>query len=213
MQWLRRPLLAGWPVGVVAALPFQRQRRLMRHPSTHAAWSAGGAAAGAGASRGAPALGVLPTGMCAAGAAGARLRRGGSRRCWAARTAQQPWPCWGCWGCSLVPACCPSPPALARPCAQPEALASDLATIASNAVAFNGEGDAIAEDAAALAAYLSAVLAGQVRRRSGALTRVGAWRRCTGLPTWQRGRGRDLNCSSPSLPRCHPPQHLDRSRT
>ena len=39
---------------------------------------------------------------------------------------------------------------------------SDIATIATNALAFNGEGE-LAEDAAALAAYLTAVLQGQVR--------------------------------------------------
>lgn len=46
---------------------------------------------------------------------------------------------------------------------QPEALASDLATIAANAEAFNGEGSELAEDGAALAAYLTAVLQGRVR--------------------------------------------------
>jgi hypothetical protein len=45
---------------------------------------------------------------------------------------------------------------------QPAALAADLATIAANAVEFNGEGNLVAEDAAALAAYLGAVLEGQV---------------------------------------------------
>ena len=46
---------------------------------------------------------------------------------------------------------------------QPEAVQSDLATIAANAATFNGSADALAEDAAALAAYLTAVLHGQVR--------------------------------------------------
>jgi hypothetical protein len=46
---------------------------------------------------------------------------------------------------------------------QPEALASDLATIAANAEAFNGEGSELAEDGAALAAYLTTVLQGRVR--------------------------------------------------
>lgn len=40
---------------------------------------------------------------------------------------------------------------------------SDIATISANACAFNGEDSEIAEDAAALAAYLTAVLQGQVR--------------------------------------------------
>ncbi|PSC70372.1 WD40 YVTN repeat-like-containing domain,Bromodomain isoform [Micractinium conductrix] len=44
---------------------------------------------------------------------------------------------------------------------QPAALAGDIATIASNAAAFNGEDSEIAEDAAALAGYLTAVLQGQ----------------------------------------------------
>jgi hypothetical protein len=46
---------------------------------------------------------------------------------------------------------------------QPAALASDIATIASNACTFNGDDSELAEDAAALAAYLTAVLQGQVR--------------------------------------------------
>lgn len=44
---------------------------------------------------------------------------------------------------------------------QAEALASDVAAIAGNAAMFNGEDSELAEDAAALAAYLGAVLAGQ----------------------------------------------------
>lgn len=53
---------------------------------------------------------------------------------------------------------------------QPEALASDIETIASNAAAFNGEDSELAADAQALAEYLTLVLRGQVRALCG-----GAW--------------------------------------
>lgn len=51
---------------------------------------------------------------------------------------------------------------------QPEALASDVTLIARNAAMFNGEEGELAEDAAALASYLGAVLAGQARSPSSA---------------------------------------------
>lgn len=49
---------------------------------------------------------------------------------------------------------------------QPAALACDIATIASNAAAFNGADSELADDAAALAAYLTLVLQGQVGRHA-----------------------------------------------
>lgn len=52
---------------------------------------------------------------------------------------------------------------------QPEALAADVATIAANAAAFNGEDSELAEDGSALAGFLTAVLAGQVRREWGVI--------------------------------------------
>lgn len=58
---------------------------------------------------------------------------------------------------------------------QPAALASDIATIASNAIAFNGEDSEIAEDAAALAQYLTLVLHGEVGTRVGSGRLDGEW--------------------------------------
>ena len=45
---------------------------------------------------------------------------------------------------------------------QPDALAGDLATLAANAAEFTGQGGELAEDAAALAAFVGEVLAGRV---------------------------------------------------
>lgn len=53
---------------------------------------------------------------------------------------------------------------------QPAALACDIATIASNASTFNGADSELADDAAALAAYLTLSLQGQV----GGMQRLGS---------------------------------------
>lgn len=150
---------------------------------------AGGAAAGAGASGGAPALWLLSAGM--KWRAPGRLLLLEPACPSATRELHRSWD----HTCTPAPS---SPPPNAQ---QPEALASDLSTIASNAVAFNGERDVIAEDAAALAAYLSAVLAGQVRW----LARDPRWRCCwcrvdAGREEWARHAHALLR------PACWPPQ-------
>jgi hypothetical protein len=50
---------------------------------------------------------------------------------------------------------------------QPPALAADIATLAANAATFNGADSPLAEDAQALAEYLTAVMQGQVRGLGG----------------------------------------------